>query len=75
LLRTDHKFITPLSNPLEPETVKEIMMYKNYLAPEKEELVPWKDAGASVAEEDNGGRTPFPEGVEGSVKRKRQWTR
>jgi hypothetical protein len=45
------RIITPLRNRLEPEMTKEIMMYKNHLAWEKQELVLWKDAGTNVAEE------------------------
>jgi len=72
------RIITPLRNRLEPETVKEIMMYKNHLAREKEELVLWKDAGVSVAEEDKmEAESLFLKEWKDQwwIKRKKQWTR
>jgi len=46
------RIITPLRCRLNPETVYEIMMYKNHLTRKQQELQLWKDAGATVAEQE-----------------------
>jgi hypothetical protein len=45
--------MTSLRRRLSPETIYEIMMYKNHLARNRQELVLWKDAGAIVAEQEH----------------------
>ena len=45
--------MTSLRCRLSPETVYEIMMYKNHLARKQQELVLWKDADVNIAEEEH----------------------
>ena len=47
------RIVTPLRHRLNPETVHDIMMYKNDLARKRqEELDLWENAGAMVVEEE-----------------------
>ena len=43
------RIMTSLRRRLSPDTVYEIMMYKNHLVRKRQELKLWKDAGATVA--------------------------
>jgi hypothetical protein len=45
--------VTSLRQRLSPETVYEIMMYKNYLARKRQELGLWKDAGTTAIEQEH----------------------
>jgi hypothetical protein len=48
------RIMTSLRRRLSPDTIKEIMMYKNHLARlKRQELKLWKDAGAMVAEQEH----------------------
>src|SRR5205085_9294010 len=66
------RIVTPLRHRLNPETVHEIMMYKNHLARRgQEELGLWEDAGAMVVEQQ---RKPEPEAEPPHLKEwKDQW--
>lgn len=46
------RIMTSLRRRLSPETVYEIMMYKNHLHRKRQELMLWKDADANIAEEE-----------------------
>jgi hypothetical protein len=47
------RIMTSLRRRLSPETVYEIMMYKNHLARKRQELMLWKGADANVTEEEH----------------------
>jgi hAT family C-terminal dimerisation region len=56
------RIMTSLRRRLSPDTVYEIMMYKNHLVRKRQELKLWKDAGATVAEQEHNleeGEPPF----------------
>ena len=47
------RIMISLRRQLSPDTVYEIMMYKNHLARKRQELELWKDADATVAEQEH----------------------
>ena len=47
------RIMISLRRRLSPDTVYEIMMYKNHLARKRQELELWKDADMTVAEQEH----------------------